>query len=257
MGLFLNGLFFLHPFFFNQTQISPHNILPDPSTVHTPNLSAFACKLRLGDQLPPGVTRPSRRPIPTNSIKHYKRLLHLPSNVNSRLTARQWNQFWRLQIPIQTRTTWFRSIHQKIPHRSALRRMMQNTYPSPFCQICDSRHLNSEETLDHFLFLCPSKLSIWSSVYSTYVSTSPTLVISSFLQKQLQLSLPEDFERDSSITLYPTLSISQIFACTLQSIWAAHWRFIFNQIPFFPSNILASVSTLLYRLTSELQLDTT
>lgn len=49
------------------------------------------------------------------------------------------------------------------------------------------------------------------------------------------------------------LSLSKIFACTLQSIWNAHWLFIFDNIPFVLADDFTASIKLLARLELELQ----
>ncbi|KAI9243717.1 hypothetical protein EDC94DRAFT_591016, partial [Helicostylum pulchrum] len=126
---------------------------------------------------------------------------------------------------------------------------------SPNCLLCLSTSI-SEETVDHFLFACPSKNLIWFNIITSYISSTGTpSSISALLPSILSLSLPNHFEKGSTITSLPELSTYQIFACTLLHIWRAHWRFAFDSTPFISANIMIVITKTLNQLNSEMQLD--
>jgi hypothetical protein len=125
-------------------------------------------------------------------------------------------------------------------------------FPSPTCSICCS----ADEDDTHFLFLCPLKLQVWSQILSLYVNSMTSYVpndLIHILQSLLHIKPVTDF-RDPSFP-FPSLSTVQIFACTLQSIWQAHWRTVYHDTPFVPSTVISSTTRFLARLDSEQQLD--
>lgn len=42
----------------------------------------------------------------------------------------------------------------------------------------------------------------------------------------------------SPLVLFPGLSTYQVFACILQAIWSAHYRFVFDVVSFVPNAVL-------------------
>jgi hypothetical protein len=74
-----------------------------------------------------------------------------------------------------------------------------------------------------------------------------------FFQQTLLCSSPP-LERDISLP-FNELSISQIFATTLLTIWQAHWRWIFDRTPFFADTVQHRIARSLARLDAELNLD--
>jgi hypothetical protein len=134
---------------------------------------------------------------------------------------------------------------------------MTSLHPSPYCPLC-STSTPTIETQDHFLFECPFKYHVWQTIYYTYIkqsapSPSTNRITITMFHQLLYLSSPTTYR--TSHPLFPSLTTSQIFACTLQCIWQSHWRFIFNDIPFQPSSIIKTIARLLLQLDSELQLD--
>lgn len=233
----------LQPFFHAQCIPSP-NIPPALSSPPNLDLTPFSTSLRTGLVA---------STLPINSIKYFKVII-APTTPSLVFQSNKWCCFWRLKIPLHARTIWYRTLHNKLPTRSILHRFIPNTHPSPSCPLCSSS-VPTEETTDHFLFLCPLKVSIWTEIYHTYISPiGIPQTISSFWPQVLSFSLPDYFQRDGSIALFPDLCTYQIFACTIQSIWSAHWRFIFDNTPFRPHIICNTISKQLSRLDSELQL---
>ncbi|KAI8367676.1 uncharacterized protein BYT42DRAFT_483123, partial [Radiomyces spectabilis] len=92
-----------------------------------------------------------------------------------------------------------------------------NNFPSPLCRLC----LTQPETMSHFLYDCPLKWQVWSTLWSDFLLLSPT---SSAVQQALySFSFPPS---------PPILPSSTIVATILLGIWKAHWHFIFDNTPF-------------------------
>ncbi|KAI8331630.1 hypothetical protein BD560DRAFT_415610 [Blakeslea trispora] len=53
---------------------------------------------------------------------------------------------------------WFRLLHHKILSRLLLNQLSPAYFGSPLCDICSIE----DGSLNHFLFLCPLKTSVWA-----------------------------------------------------------------------------------------------
>jgi hypothetical protein len=74
-----------------------------------------------------------------------------------------------------------------------------------------------------------------------------------FLHGIQTLSITEP-TRSASLP-FPELTVYQVFATSLLCIWQAHWRSIFDHVPFVTANVNISIARSLSRLESELQFD--
>ncbi|KAK4513718.1 uncharacterized protein ATC70_005723 [Mucor velutinosus] len=95
-------------------------------------------------------------------------------------------------------------------------------------------------------------------MYHTYLSASPSISdvdLIHFLQQTLLCSSPL-LDRDPSLS-FNELSIPQLFATTLLTIWQAHWRWIFDRTPFIADTVQLRLARSLARLDAELNLDST
>ncbi|CAO3655742.1 unnamed protein product [Mucor fragilis] len=130
-----------------------------------------------------------------------------------------WFEFWLLPISHPCRNIWYRFLHRKIPHKSLLHRFVPDVFPSPSCALCS----HPTDSLDHFLFSCPTKLSVWQTIQHRHL----TFVSAPWTSLDLQLILttlrfPSDFPRSALL----------VIAATLESIWMSHWSLTFSDTPF-------------------------
>ncbi|KAK4515528.1 uncharacterized protein ATC70_010478 [Mucor velutinosus] len=236
------------PFFAQQCFIAPRPAL-DPH--QPPSLRAFCRSIFV-----PPSSSPSRSRLPLNSIRFFKKLRkNLPSSSSSLspLQPPQWRSFWTLAIPLAARTVWYRAIYEKIPTRALLHLRIPDNHPSHRCIICPA---SPTEDITHALFSCPPKLLVWRYMYHTYLSASPSISdvnLIHFLQQTLLCSSPL-LDRDPSLS-FNELSIPQLFATTLLTIWQAHWRWIFDRTPFIADTVQLRLARSLARLDAELNLD--
>ncbi|KAI7873425.1 hypothetical protein K492DRAFT_139011, partial [Lichtheimia hyalospora FSU 10163] len=79
--------------------------------------------------------------------------------------------------------------------------------PSDVCPICT----NAPDTLDHFLYNCPSNLSLWSRVYQDLLLANCTT--DSISKTLFLLQFPPT---------PPTISSAIVISITLEYIWKAH-----------------------------------
>lgn len=171
-----------------------------------------------------------------------------PSTV---LSPAKWQQFWRIRIPLNARNTWYRFLHRKITTRERLHELMPDTF-DPYCPLCPRRRnrrtATHKETNQHFMFACPKKLPIWTTAICTYVD--PNYAHFNFLHLSAILKLDSTIQRTTTVP-FQSLSIYQVFACIIQAIWIAHYRFIFADIPFVPLAVLSTIHKNLTKLNNE------
>ncbi|EPB90898.1 hypothetical protein HMPREF1544_02316 [Mucor circinelloides 1006PhL] len=170
-----------------------------------------------------------------------------PSSRPPILKPAKWKKFWSLSIPLNARNTWFRVLHKKITTKDLLHSRQPTIY-HPFCDLCHS----SRDTIDHFLFTCPLKHSFWSSALDTYMPPAISHNTFSNFQKFLFLEHPPSRHGHP---LFSDLSVHQVFACMLQTVWRYHYQHVFNDTPFLPSLLLSSLHNTLYILHSQENLD--
>jgi hypothetical protein len=191
----------------------PHNALeihnlPDSNI---PSFSAFHSFVTTLIRPPePNNIRPS---IQATSIKYYKCLLTSPSSSSpsSILSSSQWRQFWKLEIALNARNTWYRILHNKISTKELLNLRMSDKF-TPYCTICPTTSTNIETT-EHFLFACPTKFLVWSQALTTYMDPN--------LQSPTYEHFHELLHLRSTLTVspsspYPHLTTYQVFSCILQ-----------------------------------------
>ncbi|KAK4518783.1 uncharacterized protein ATC70_009006 [Mucor velutinosus] len=236
------------PFFAQQCFIAPR---PTLNPHQPPSLRAFCRSI-----IVPPSSLPSRGRLPLNSIRYFKKLRQTLSSTSSSLSPlrpAQWLSFWRISIPLAARTVWYRAIYEKIPSRALLHLRIPEKHPSPLCTICSA---STTEDITHTLFSCPPKLLVWRHMYHTYLSASSSISdvdLIHFFQQILLCSSPY-LDRDLSLS-FNDLSIPQLFATTLLTIWQAHWRWIFDRTPFIADTVQHRLARSLARLDAELKLD--
>ncbi|KAK4511071.1 uncharacterized protein ATC70_012281 [Mucor velutinosus] len=155
----------------------PHNALevhnlPNSNIPSFPALHSFVTTLLIPPE--PNNIRPTTK---VTSIKYFKCLLtsSSPPTPSYILSSTQWSQFWKLEIALNARNTWYRILLNKIATKELLHLRMSDKF-APHCTICPSRTTNIEMTT-HFLFSCPIEYTVLSQALSTYIDPdlqSPT-----------------------------------------------------------------------------------
>ena len=230
-------------------------LVPRPTNAHqahlnidtnTSNLSALHSFLQAIIRNPT-VTSNNRSAISFMSTKYFKTLPSSspPPPPNSTLSSSKWKTFWKLQIPLNARNTWYRILHKKITTKKKLYLFMPSKY-SDKCSLCPAHH--QIETTEHFLFSCPLKHLVWTTALSLYID--PTLISCTYNQYLDLLYMTSSHTRTFSLP-YSVLSVSQVFACIQQAIWNSHYRSVFDFIPFVPSHVLSSIQLALFTLHSQ------
>ncbi|KAK4516082.1 uncharacterized protein ATC70_011044 [Mucor velutinosus] len=190
--------------------------------------------------------------LPTNQGFKSLPLHSNPFSHSSSLGVAKWKQFWSLQVPLNARNTWFRIFHEKVTTCQLLHQRLRDSF-TPYCPHCQSSSFTSStviEDTEHFLFSCPQKLDVWRQTLSLYLSSRfAHVAYEEYIAIILHLRL--DIDR-SSHELFPALSVFQVFACIQQAIWSAHYRQVFQHIPFIPSTVIHSIHHTLLNLDSQL-----
>ncbi|KAF1802002.1 hypothetical protein FB192DRAFT_1325657 [Mucor lusitanicus] len=181
------------------------------------------------------------------SIKYFKCLLTSTSSSpsSSCLSPSQWGQFWKLEIALNARNTWYLILLNKISTKELLHLRMSTKF-EPYCTICPSH--NSIETTEHFLFACSLKFMIWSQALNTYID--PHLLSPTYEHFQDLLHLRSSLTVSPS-TPHPHLTTYQVFACILQAIWSCHYRSIFDSFPFDVPNVMTCIAKAISTLASQ------
>ncbi|KAI7851818.1 hypothetical protein BDC45DRAFT_444880, partial [Circinella umbellata] len=124
---------------------------------------------------------------------------------------------WSETVSSIVRNLWYRVSHKTILCKQTLHHIIPLIHHSPCCIFCPS----VVDTPIHFLYSCPYKWNIWLSVWNDlFLSTSS---VSNIHQAIFSLKFPPNPSSYSSHV---------IIACILHGIWSAHWRFLFDQVPF-------------------------
>ncbi|KAK4515490.1 uncharacterized protein ATC70_010440 [Mucor velutinosus] len=163
------------------------------------------------------------------------------------LTPNRWKTFWSLRIPLNARNTWYRVLHHKIATGETLQRRLKVPYDAT-CTICRS----SMETTEHFLFACPIKRSFWTTALRTYM---PPPINQNSYSNFRKFLLLEHYPSRQQHPLFPDLSVPQVFACMLHTIWYYHYQHLFQHTPFLPSILLSYLQKCLSTLQSQETLD--
>ncbi|ORX49548.1 hypothetical protein DM01DRAFT_1291266 [Hesseltinella vesiculosa] len=211
---------------------------PVPPTLSWLGASLWACFFPL-------FPAPLRQPLQSRTIR---RLLTpryaLPSHAPGvEWSAAKWESFWRTSLPHSSRTVLFRFLTGKLTSRSLLFRIVPTLVSSPKCSICRYH----DESSVHLLFACPFKMRVWRLAWQRHFATpfdSIQNVVSSFTSWSWPPLRPGT----------PSLSAPLVLGTILAAIWSAHWRHVYDDIPFSVSNVLISVNKSIQLLRDESRL---
>ncbi|KAI8970690.1 hypothetical protein BDB01DRAFT_731567, partial [Pilobolus umbonatus] len=160
--------------------------------------------------------------------KTYRKITQPPSLKLPILSPRKWSFFWSLPLHHQARNIWFRALHQTLPFKSKLHQFNPEYFVSNLCRCCS----NSIETIEHFIYECPLKYSVWLSIWNEYFPPNSNFHTLNDVIFKLTLS---------ASTTSSILPSGAIISCILLGIWRAHWRTIFDDTPFVPDLISTNI----------------
>jgi len=165
------------------------------------------------------------------------------------ITPRSWQIFWRIPLPNNARNTWFRLLHDTIPCKKKLHRLLPDIHPSANCSFCGQY---IEDNI-HFFFKCTKKAPLWSL---TILHFFPDYCRTYFRQiHNLVLSVSTFPGNEIDLECSPIaskVSLLSLFGCILQTIWQAHWNNIFRNTPFNIDTLFSNVQQMVFRLQNEL-----
>ena len=231
---------YLAPFFlrmFSSTASATLDLPTLPPVSHTSvNITPFVDAL-FG--LPPSgiqvINHPSvpRRPLDS---RYYRRIYTAPSHKKLSVTI-SWKSFWSFSIAHSARNVWYHLLQAKIPCHVFLHSINLSAVTDGACLLC-----GQPETIEHFVFLCPQKLPFWSSIWSQYFQNS----FDSYrlTQALLYLSFPHT-------KLGIDLDREIIFSSSLLALWRAHWRLVYDAVPFGVSSVITQANILISKSIQE------
>jgi exonuclease III len=146
------------------------------------------------------------------------------------IASAQWSFFWSLSLTMIQRNVVYRLINKCIPHQSLLHLRFPTVHLSPLCVVCSL----VDDSIDHFLFECPLKATVWQGIISEFLW--PTVTIADIRLSLLSL----DFY-NIRYSQRPRVSSHHIVIIAMSNIWKAHYRLIFDQTPFAPAAVLNSI----------------
>lgn len=76
-----------------------------------------------------------------------------PPKPNTNFSRRKWKTFWDLPISPGILTVWYRATHHKLPNKRLLHNIVRAFFPTATYILCSQ----TEDTLNHFLYECPTK----------------------------------------------------------------------------------------------------
>ncbi|KAG1409099.1 hypothetical protein G6F60_000939 [Rhizopus arrhizus] len=121
--------------------------------------------------------------------------------------------------------------------RSHLHRLIPSRFPDPCCPLC-----GDDETDEHFLWSCPDKQPIWSTLASRFLVDPNCLQFSHVSQlPPTELAILPNFHFDGFTFI----------ACTVLAIWQIHWKYVFHAPEFWPDEAAARATLPLRRLDRE------
>ncbi|KAI8143096.1 hypothetical protein BJV82DRAFT_490844, partial [Fennellomyces sp. T-0311] len=156
------------------------------------------------------------------STKYYCRICNPPQHTVADISTDRWSQFWQWHMEHTARNIWYRALRRSLPTAARLHQLNISGVDSPICRLCKS----AMDDPTHFLVECPKKLRVWQQVWSTlyYAEPAPRALCHFIRTLQLPPSTPQHAT--------PTPAYSLTVACTLQAIWQAYWRVIFDEASF-------------------------
>lgn len=216
-----SGALQLQPFFLPLCSPASTTLTSDTTVSFLP----FAAQLQLPRPLQSSSSKVSSKSFRQACSSIYTAPPHL-----SCITTDAWQFFWRLSLTMIQRNVIYRLINNCIPHQALLHRMFPDVHLSPLCVICSL----ATDSVDHFLFFCPSKALVWQGIITEFLW--PTVCIADIRHSLLHL----DFY-NIRYSQKPRAPSYIIVIITLANIWKAHYRLIFHQQPFIPSAILRGI----------------
>ncbi|KAG1470254.1 hypothetical protein G6F56_002790 [Rhizopus delemar] len=151
-----------------------------------------------------------------NTTRHQSKI-KLPS---SRLKL-----FWNSSMLLQARAVWYRILNYKLPTMSYLHSI--RVVASAQCRLCE----DADESIQHFLILCPFKLTIWISILQHFF-------LDHHIQHEDIWNLLISLEPPPSLTRTQYQQLITIASTSLWCMWSSYWKTVFQDVPFPTADII-------------------
>ncbi|KAG0787255.1 hypothetical protein G6F22_007378 [Rhizopus arrhizus] len=136
--------------------------------------------------------------------------------------------FWNSSMLLQARAVWYRTLNYKLPTMSYLHSI--RVVASAQCRLCE----DAEDTLQHFLILCPLKLPIWLSIFQHFFPGH-------HIEREHIWNLIKSLEPPPSITRPHYQQLITITSTSLWHMWSSYWQTVFQDVPFLTADISAKI----------------
>ncbi|KAG2193455.1 hypothetical protein INT47_004677 [Mucor saturninus] len=164
-----------------------------------------------------------------------------PPKPTTTFSIGKWKNFWGLPISPSILTIWYRAIHHKLPNKSLLHSIIPDSFPTAGCIHCPQ----TEDTLHHFLYDCPTKQAIWLQCLSTFFP-DVTIVPGRILSILLALDFGDLHNTRSPVAT--SLTFISVIGCILHGIWRSHWQLVFDDQPFTSTTVLTRCLSIVWQL---------
>lgn len=167
------------------------------------------------------------------TTRRYRSICQPSTPLIPSIPRKTWKIFWSSPMEHSARNVWYRIIHNTIPTATRLAHYGIHHSDSLHCQLC---HV-ADDTLDHFLVLCPHRRLIWMNLWDDqFHGPYHAASLLRFL-KHLTCSR-------STVSFSKLLAIT---SCYLLAMWQLYWLKVFNNQHFHHVHVITRAQRLLAR----------
>ncbi|CAO3685702.1 unnamed protein product [Rhizopus stolonifer] len=145
-----------------------------------------------------------------------------------KLPSSRFKLFWNSSMLLQARAVWYRILNYKLPTMSYLHSI--RVVASSQCRLCE----DANESIQHFLILCPFKLTIWISILQHFF-------LDHHIQHEDIWNLLISLEPPPSLTRSQYQQLITIASTSLWCMWSSYWQTVFQDVPFPTADISAKI----------------
>ncbi|KAI9273812.1 hypothetical protein EDC94DRAFT_510012, partial [Helicostylum pulchrum] len=147
----------------------------------------------------------------------------------------------------KAKNIWYKLMHNKINTRVVTHRLIPDTVQSPLCPFCTTESFQHPE---HTFINCQRIWQIWKISFQYLFPRQLQLHLLSAKQVSSILytfRFPKFFESN--------LPPAFLFGSILEAIWIHYWRFVFDEIPFIPNQVVCTAIKIYHQYTDQTNLD--
>lgn len=177
-------------------------------------------------------TRSSYWYLSDSKVFRLNQLSRLLSLSFSTWSSQKWQQFWSLKIVPEARSLCYRFLYNKLHYQVTVSRF--DPQVTDMCNFCQDVF----EDLRHLFVDCHKKWSMWQTVLSQF---APYLEFQQDDVYAILMNLQQhDYVNNTRLLL--------LCSSVLMHIWRAHWRSVFDQVPFQEHVIMDKIYTHFHRI---------